>query len=390
MHLYDKEQSVMPKQITVFQDLLKYLPRKKMEAIVNKYNGNKWCKHFYCWDLLITLLQGQLSNESSLRNVNLSNQYQSNHLQQMGVKQSRRSTLSDACKIREPNIFMEMFNYLISTLKTTQKVNKELKEFVHLIDSTPIQLKGLGYEWAKSNYRITGLKVHTVYDHQLRSPVYFTMTAPNINDVTEGKKIAIQTKSIYVFDKAYYDYSWWKQIDGKGSKFVTRLKDNSPFKIKARRQVTENLLHDWTIQLSSSKAKRYDRLLRHIRVKLANKKTISLVTNDHTSSAIQIAALYKKRWEIELFFKCLKQNLQVKRFWFKNENAVKLQIIIAMIAYVLLRLAQTHAKSSLSIMQTRIVIRIKLYECNTLVRILSPPRHIQLKTGEYLGLFPGH
>lgn len=374
----------MQKKSTVFKDLLKYVPRKKFDEIVNKHNGDKWCKNFFCWDLFITLLHGQLSGEMSMRMVELSSAYQMPYLKQLQAKALPLSTLSDACKARNPEVFMDVFWHLLSILKASGKMDRELSQFIHLIDSTPIPLKGYGYDWAKDNYRIKGLKVHTVYDYHLQSPVHFTMSAPNVNDITEGKKLPLKKNGIYVFDKGYYDYGWWDDIDKKGSRFVTRLKKDTPFTITERRKVNANLLHDWTVELTSQAGRRFKGLLRHIRVKLANKKSIVIITNDFFSSAQRIAELYKWRWEIELFFKCLKQNLKIKRFWGKNENAVKLQIITAMIAYLLLRLIQVKNQCSLSIKQVRQIIRLKLYEMGTVYRILKIPDRIYVQKNKVM------
>jgi hypothetical protein len=364
----------MQGKITVFKDLLKYLPQKKFDEIVKKHNGDKWCKNFFCWDLFIMLLHGQLTGDMSMRTVELSNAYQAAQLKQLGAKAVPLSTLSDACKSRNPDVFMDTFRHFLSILRTSnKKMEKELTQFVHLIDSTPIPLKGCGYEWVKNNYRIKGLKIHTVYDYNLKCPIHFTMTAPNVNDITEGKKLTICKNGIYIFDKGYYDYRWWNEIAKKGSRFVTRLKKDAPYKIIEKRSVKGNLLHDWTIHLTSTAGLRFKGLLRHIRIKLDNKKTIVVITNDLISSSEHIADLYKWRWEIELFFKCLKQNLKIKRFWGKNENAVKLQIITAMIAYILLRLVQIRAESKLSIKQIRIVLRLRLYESTTVLKALKIP-----------------
>lgn len=369
-----KEQSVMKAKHTVFGNLLKYVSHKNFNESVKKHDGDKWCKNFFCWDLFIMLLHGQLSGEASMRNLELGSACQTSHLKRLGANPASLSTLSDACKARNPAVFMDVFRQVLSTLKASkQKIDKKLAEFVYLIDSTPISLKGHGYEWAKDNYRIKGLKVHTTYDYNLKSPIHFTITAPNVNDVTEGKKLFIKAKGIYVFDKGYYDYRWWNEIDQKGSRFVTRLKKDAPFKIIEKRDVKGNLFHDWTIKLTSQAGKQFKGLLRHIRVKLANKKSIVVITNDLISSAAHIAELYKWRWDIELFFKCLKQNLKIKRFWGKNENAVKLQIIIAMIAYVLLKLAQVKNQCVLSVQSIRIIIRLKLYEQTTVNKILKLP-----------------
>lgn len=371
--LYQKEQSVMQGKRTVFEDLLKYVPRKKFDEIVKRQNGDKWCKNFFCWDLFIMLLSGQLSGEMSMRAVELSNICQAAHLKKIGAKPASLSTLSDACKARNPNVFMDVFWHVLSLVKGSCKLDKKMRDFVHLIDSTPIPLKGYGYEWAKDNYRTKGLKVHTVYDYDLKSPVYFAMTAPNVNDITEAKKIPLKKNGIYVFDKAYYDYKWWNEINQKKSRFVTRLKKDAPFKVIERKTTKGKHLHDWLIKLTSDAGRKFKGLLRHIRVKLSNNKSIVIVTNDLLSSADQITDLYKWRWEIELFFKCLKQNLKIKRFWGKNENAVRLQIITAMIAYVLLRVTQIKNQCALSIRKVRTIVRIKLHDTCSMYKILKIP-----------------
>jgi hypothetical protein len=363
----------MKGKVTVFNDLLKYVSRKKFDEIVNKHNGDKWCKKFFCWDLFVMLLHGQFSGETSMRSVDLSNSCQKKRLAQIDAHPATRSTLSDACATRKPEIFMDIFAHLLSILKRSRKLNTVIQGFIHLIDATPIPLKGYGFEWAKNNYRTTGLKIHTTYDHALKTPVHFTISPPNVNDITEAKKISLKAKGTYIFDKGYYDYAWWNDIDKKGSRFVTRLKKDAPYKIIERKFAKSDCLHDWVIKLTSKAGQRFKGLLRHIRVKLTNNKTIVIVTNDLKSDATEISRLYKCRWEIELFFKCIKQNLKIKQFWGKNENAVKLQIITAMIAYVLLRIAQINNDTRLSIKQIRTIVRIKLHDYLSVYRVLKIP-----------------
>lgn len=374
---------------TVSEELMKYIPRKKFDEIVKKHDGDKWCKNFFCWDLFAMLLHGQLSGEMSMRAVELTNACQASYMKNIGAKTVSLSTLSDACKVRNPDVFMDVFWHVLSQLKTSTKLDKNMRDFVHLIDSTPIPLKGYGYEWAKDNYRTKGLKVHTVYDYELQSPIYFSLTASNVNDITEAKSMPIKAKSmpikaksIYVFDKGYYDFRWWNKINNKKSRFVTRIKKDTPFKIIERKKITGEHLHDWIIELTSAAGKRFNGLLRHIRIKLSNKKTIVIVSNDLNSDAELIAKLYKWRWEIELFFKCLKQNLKVKRFWGKSENAVRLQIITAMIAYVLLRITQIENQIYISIKQIHTIVRIKLHETMRIDSIFKiPDRHYTRKMG---------
>lgn len=372
----------------VFKELLEYISHKKFADIVKKHEADKWCKSLYSWDLLIILLHGHLSGEKSLRSLELSHAIQGTHLKDMKASRAARSTLSDACKVRNPAVFKDVFTYLVDKVRVRGKLDKLSKTFIHLIDSTPIILKGHGYDWAGSNYRITGLKMHTVYDESVKSPIYIDITAPTVNDITPAKDIEIESGGTYVFDKAYFDYTWWNTIDQKGSYFVSRLKSNTPYKIVERHAtLAEGITHDWTIQLSSRKGRAFKSVLRHIRVRLDNKKSIEIVSNDLKSSATQIAQLYKRRWNIELFFKCIKQHLKIKRFWGKSENAVLLQLLVGMIAYLLLRLAQTITQCKLSIYQISILIRAKLYANCTLFKLLRAPDKLISKKRE-VNYFP--
>jgi hypothetical protein len=359
----------------VFWDLLKCLSHEKFNEIVERYEGDKWSKQYTSWDLFITLLQGQLVGDTSLRMVALSHQCQEVYLKQLDAKWMPRSTISDACKIRKPEVWMDVFNHILSQLQGRhKKLIKAIGPLINLIDSTPVLLKGYGYEWAKDNHRIKGLKAHVVYDKELESPVYLTMTDANVNDITEAKKLRLKKGVTYVFDKGYFDYSWWNELHLNQCRFVTRLKKNAPFKILKRQDVkADNIRHDWIIKISSEKGRKFKDPLRHLRVKLSTGKSIDIVSNDLKSSAEEIAELYKRRWDIELFFKCIKQNLKIKRFWFESENGVKLQIITAMITYLLLRMGQLCTQTTKSIQQIRIIVCLKLYETSTLYRILKDP-----------------
>jgi hypothetical protein len=347
---------------TVFSSLLKPISHTKFNEFVEKHQGNKGVKKFTTWSLFLVLLQGQLSGRNSLRTVKLSNDCASKRYYGTEVPKIALSSLSHACKTRDPQIFMDVFSHLVNRLNENCFINKELAEFIHLIDATPIPLKGNGYEWVKDNYRIKGLKVHTVYDLHLEAPVHFTISAANVNDITEGKRVALKSGGIYIYDKGYYDYEWWNGIAEKGSYFVTRLKKDTPYKIiKTYVPKGENILNDEIIILTSEKArKKFTHPLRMIEIILDDGKIITIVTNKLSLSAKWIAQLYRWRWQIELFFKCIKQHLKIKRFWGKNENAVKLQIITALIAFLLLKLIQVKTNTSFSIKYIGQIVCLKL------------------------------
>lgn len=360
----------MQGKTNVFYQILKHLPRNKFEEAVKNYDGDKWAKKFKYWDLFLVLLHGQLSGEMSLRMVGLSH----NTHYDLTNKVMPRSTLSDCCMKKKPEVLMDIFWLLVKRLEAGNKLIKKLASAIQLIDSTSIMLMEKGHEWAKSNGRIKGLKVHTQYDHELKCPVYFSITDANINDIEEAKKIEIKPNKTYVFDKGYCDFLWWNSINEKEGYFVSRLKKGVRYEIKKKTEInSENIKCDQVIRLTARNGKQYESLLRYVEVEIENKKTIILLTNDFKSAAETIAELYKIRWQIELFFKCVKQNLKIKRFWGKSENAVKLQIIVAMITYVLLRLIKMTSSSEYTLKQIGVLVRINMSSAIQLNKVLKVP-----------------
>lgn len=352
---------------TIFASLMEHLPRKIFDDLVNIHQGDKWTKSIKTWDVLMALLNGHLNNESSLRAVGLSHGSQF-YLKNLEAKPIPRSTLSDACKTKKPAVFLGICQYLLEKIQGNKRIKQDAEQCLYLIDSTPIPLGGNGYEWATGHRRTVGLKLHIGYDLNLKTPVFFSITPPNVNDITEAKKIKIEAGIVYVFDRAYYDYAWWNSINEKNSIFVTRLKKAIPHEVITEYSVNEfsNVKNDQIIKLTTRDGKKYQGDLRKIRIELFNKKSIDIVSNDLTSSAEEIGELYRKRWGIEMFFKWIKQNLKIKRFWCQNENAVKLQILSGLIVYLLLKLVQMKTHCLYTLKQVRIIVRINL---NRVVRL---------------------
>ena len=240
----------------------------------------------------------------------------------------------------------------------------KIKIYTKIIDSTPIQLKGHGFEWTKDNYRIKGMKTHVVYDPHLKISVCFSITAANVNDISAAKEFPIERGVTYIFDKAYYDFAWWRKISDERSYFVTRLKKNTSYqKAKELKVHGSNIISDHIVEMTSEAGKKFKKRLRVLKIKRDNGQVITLITNHLKIASSKIADLYKQRWEIELFFKWIKQHLKINRFWGKTENAVKIQIIVAMIAYLLLRLVQQKkGVMNFSIHQVAVVISDYLYQ----------------------------
>lgn len=332
---------------TRFRDLMKGLPRGSFEKIVEQQGNDKYSKGFTSWDQLIAMVYAQVSGCESLRELKAGFNAHKEHHYHLGTREIKRSTLADANRNRSCELFEHVCERLIG--QAHRQVRSELTDLLYLIDSSPISLKGLGYdEWTKDNHnhRTQGLKVHMIYAPELELPVHMKMTAPNINDVEVGRETVLEENATYVFDKGYYDYNWWHEIEQNNAKFVTRFKSNAGVNVLKDIVVPMDdegkILKDEVVKFKhkrpgGSRVNRYyDKSLRRITVHRPDKKyPLILATNDFERSAEEIAELYKKRWSIELFFKWLKQNLKIKKFLGRSENAVKIQIYTALISYLM-------------------------------------------------------
>lgn len=334
---------------TMFDQIMKLIDQKFIATNVAITESDKWSKKFKTKDHLAIMIFAQLMNCRSLRESVI----QFNAMRNKNYVDVKRSTLSDANSFRESNVFEGLCNNLIE--KQNNKVTKALK----ILDSTPITISGRGTEWVleKSTNHIKGLKVHIRLSSKLGKIDQVVITPPNINDISVAKLWDIIPGTINVFDKGYFDFNWWYKIHITGAFFVTRAKKNTAYKViydKPKKEV-DTILKDQLIQLSN----KYPRggavnLLVDVTLRLIiyydpiHKKTYKFLTNLLTSSAQEIAAYYKTRWEIELFFKWLKQNLKIKCFLGVSENAIKIQIYAAIITYMLLKDLEQLMRSNFS------------------------------------------
>lgn len=367
----------MQHQNTIFHALLKTIPRSRFEAIVRRHEGDYRVRQLSCWSQFVAMLYAQLSGSQSLREVEAALESHSNCLYHLGVKRVRRSTLSDANAVRPVAIFETVFGGILAQLQG--KPAKEAQEVVRLIDATPVRLNETLSGWARFSDHSTAAKAHVVYDPNAEIPTYFTITPARVNDVVEGKKVPIEPGATYVFDKGYYNFGWWAELNATDCWFVTRLKKNTRVTEVSQRPVSDPLIvSDRLVQLNRRMARNrrnpYQSVLREIIVLRDNGETLRLVTNDLASSASKISALYKLRWQIELFFKWIKQNLRIKKFLGTSENAVKIQIIVAMIAYLLIRFVHQAYPNELHMQTLARLIKTNLMHRKTIIQLLSPPR----------------
>jgi IS4 transposase len=300
----------------------------------------------------------------------------------LGVGPIARSTLADANRRRPPEVFAETFSRLSGL--ADRQLRRESQEMVRLIDSTPIPL-GTLCDWARWNGRTRGLKMHVVFDPHADHPQRITITPSTVNDVDIGREEPIEAGATYVFDKGYCDYDWWSRIHAAGAIFVTRPKKNARFGIVAARCVADpqgdgfTILADEEIRLAGQGKARLACALRRVRIKRENGGVLVVITNDQGRSAVEVAALYKARWQIELLFRWLKQHLKITSFLGRSENAIRLQILAAMIAYLLLRIAARQSRSTLQALRFAELVAQCLFVRKPLGRLDRPPETYEAK-----------
>lgn len=361
---------------SVFHQLLKFLPRHRFQKTVDRHQGDRRSRSLSCWDQLVSMLFCQLSARQSLRDLELGFNSKRAYLYHLGTKEIHRSTLADANQKRPVEIFQDTFFSLLQQVRDCLP-GHDSAEMVRLIDSTTIDLNLNHFQWAKFRRTKAGIKLHTVYDPNAEVPTYFEMTSAKMNDRKALDSLPILPKATYVVDRAYNDYGWYYSLEQMGSIFVGRMKTNARFKVTATHaSQSEALLADETIEWVAAKAQKDCPIaLRKISFRRAEDgKVLSFITNDFTRSAEDIAALYKQRWQIELFFKWIKQNLKIKQFLGRSENAVMIQVLIAMIAYLLLKLTQMGAHTCCSLKTLARLISINLMSRVTLRQLLHPDR----------------
>lgn len=327
---------------SIFGHLLEPINRRQFQSVVDGLDGDAYDKSFKSWDHLVALIYAQLSGADGLRGLVAGFNANSQHHYHLGTGKLSRSTLSDANGRRPVGIFARAFARL--SAMADRQVRCEGAEMVRLIDSSPIPLAKV-CNWAAWNGRIRGLKLHVVYDPRADVPSAIEVTPANVNDVEIGRQVPIKAGTTYVFDKGYCRFDWWQKINDSKAFFVTRMKTNIRLRaIKHRTNRKRNgdgfkIIADDEVKLVSKGDSRLPIPLRRIKIKRENGGVMTLLTNDLTRTAVQIAALYKSRWQIELLFRWIKQHLDIRKFLGTNDNAIRLQVLAAMIAYLLLRIA---------------------------------------------------
>lgn len=336
----------MNKNKYVFAQLVEFLDKDKFRHLVDKYNGNRYVKSFTCWNQLLALMFGQLSNRESLRDVVVALEAHHTKCYHLGIGRNpiAKTTFASANQNRDYRIFEDFAFFMMEQARKKQATDIfKLKGHVYAFDSTTIPLCLSIFWWAKFRKKKGGVKTHVLYDLETQVPAYFHISTASVHDSKAMKYIPYEPGSYYVFDRGYNAFKELYKIHLHESFFVVRAKKNLQFKcIRWRRRLPKNVLTDSVIELTDIITRqKYPERLRLVKYRDESQdREFVFLTNAFHLTSLEIAELYKNRWQVELFFKWLKQHLKIKKFWGTTENAVRIQISTAIISYCLVAIVQ--------------------------------------------------
>ena len=363
----------MPYQDTVFGGLMKAFPRWRFEKLVQRHGADYRVRRLPSWTQFQAMVFAQLSGSRSLREVvGALERFPKSHAH-LGLAPVRRSTLADANRLRPAALFEDVLEALVAQLGASR--GRRRQEMLRLIDATRVFVGKRITSW-----QVDGcVKLHVIYDPGADAPVCFAVTSARVNDITPAKRFPIEPGATYVFDKGYYDFAFWAGLDAGGCRFVTRLKKNSPVTLIETRPtdpegpVLADRVAFLSKRLAASRQNPFDKPVRLVDVRIDSGREITLLSNDLDAPAAEIAALYKQRWQVELFFKWVKQNLKIRHFLGASENAVRIQIVTALIAYLLLRLAQIGTATRLGLQAIARLVAKTTFQRRALADLFEPP-----------------
>lgn len=362
----------------IFSQLIRFLPKRAFDCLVDKYEGNKWIKTFTCWNHLLVLVFAQLSNRESLRDLITSLAPYKTYYHHLGFGKSlSRSNLSKANEIREVKIFELYAQRIISIAREKRDGIKDffLSNNVYAFDSSTISLCLSVFWWTKLHHGKSGVKMHTLYDVKTSVPAFVIITGADVHDSKVMDQIPYEENSFYVFDRAYMATIQLFAIAEAKAFFVVREKHRMVYEVTNDRDYnnpTTGIMSDQNIRFTGSKTKKQypDELRRIVFYDKDDNRTFVFYTNNMEVKAEDIALLYKYRWSVELFFKWMKQHLRLKEFYGTTENAVKIQIYAAIIAYCLV-----------ATVEKEIAIEMTTYD---VLRVLSTSLLVKMPLNELL------
>ena len=362
----------------VFAQFLSLLSRYEFQRVVNKYQGDYRTKNFKCWDQMACMVLAHIRQENSLRDIDIVLNAHANKLYHIGIKQCPKSTLADANERRDYLIYEEFAKSLMHRARreyAQTELALEVDNAVYALDASIIDLTLSLFPWAKFRKTKGAIKLHAMIDLRGNIPAFLTITDGKVHDVKVAPLVPIEPEGIYVVDRGYVDFAWLWSVHQTGAFFVTRLKKSLNWTRVVSHPVDKSigLRCDQEVLLSSLRLKNlYPNRLRRISFRdETQNRTLVFLTNNFTLPSETIATLYKARWEIELFFKWIKQNLRVKTFYGTSPNAVKIQIWIAMIVYLKLAILKERYHLEPSLSKLLHFLEVNLFERKSLINIFQ-------------------
>lgn len=339
----------MARESSTLSTLLKLVSRKRFDEFVQAHDGDKGSKGFSTWNQFVALVYGQLTGKRSLRELVSGFNSQEECHAQLSCKPIRRSTLSDANNKRSCEIYQSLLEHLMQ--QASRRTRRRDGELIEILDSTQIRLNQTLFAWAAKGHRLFGIKAHLVYGLEDECPRQLLVSNANVNDPVLIDDMSVKAGVTYLFDKGYCDFEGWRKILDQGGHFITRAKRNSAFRVvRSSQRTNKSILKDEIVEMASHNG----RVLKGIKLRLVSLvdkegRLYRLISDRINDSAEQLVSLYKKRWKIEIFFKWIKQNLKVKRFLGRSLNAVRTQITIALITYLLLKRFHEMSRSTMAL-----------------------------------------
>jgi hypothetical protein len=364
----------------IFAQIIEFLPQRAFDTCVERYDGNSYVKHFTCWNQMLCMMFGQLSNRDSLSNLLLCIQAHSSKAYHLGFGIGiSKNNLAKANEKRDWRIFADYAYILITQARKYCVSNAEfelsVKGNVYAFDVTIIDLCLSVFWWAKYKTTKGAIKLNTLFDIKTSIPCFVHITEAAVHDVNAMDELIYEKDSFYVFDRGYIDFVRLYRLNTKGAYFVIRAKKNFKFRriYSNKCDRSQGVMCDQTIVLTGYySAKDYQEKLR--RIKYYDKETNILfvfITNNFDLDALEIALLYKYRWQVELFFKWIKQHLKVKTFWGYSENAVRIQIYIAIITYTLIAIVKAKLKSPFTAYEILQIMSLSLLDKSSIKELIN-------------------
>jgi len=384
----------MPRHPYVLSQFLRLLPRYEFQRIVNKYKGDYHTKHFKCWDHLASMMIAHIRQEDSLRDIDITLNAHASKLYHIGIKQCPKSTLADANELRNYRIYEEFAKTLMHRARreyAKTELAVEVDNAIYALDASTIDLTLSLFPWAKFRKTKGAIKLHAMLDLRGNIPAFLSITDGKVHDVKAAPLVPIEPEGIYVVDRAYVDFSWLWSIHQTGAFFVTRLKKSIKWTRVLSHPVDKSLglRSDQEILLAGKNTKSfYPNRLRRVSFRdETHGRSLVFLTNNFVLPSETIAAIYKARWEIELFFKWIKQNLRIKTFYGTSPNAVKTQIWIAMVVYLVLAILKERYHMDLAMSKLLHFLEVNLFERKLLLSIFQTNPRYERHEDKQLKLF---